>query len=75
MAGGSPVICSRIRGNTDLIDAEDGFFFDPSGAEGVKDYMRCLLKAGRESMGFYNIERIRIYSLDTVKKPGSRHIV
>ena len=37
MASGLPVICSKIRGNTDLIDVRGGFFFEPGDVDSIAD--------------------------------------
>ncbi|GAB6863356.1 glycosyltransferase family 4 protein [Bacteroides acidifaciens] len=64
MASGLPVLCSRIRGNTDLIDeGEGGFMFSPAKSDEVTIALSKImvakdLKAG----GAYNIEKAK--SLD-----------
>ena len=37
MASGMPIVCSRIRGNTDLVDEEmGGYLFDPADVESIR---------------------------------------
>ena len=61
MASGLPVICSRIRGNTDLIEeGKGGYLFNPADSSEMKDVLAksiggCDLKA----LGAYNIEKIK----------------
>lgn len=60
------LICSKIRGNTDMITESGGFVFDPCDEE---DCVRRLMQA-RESdtvcMGFSNKERVLKYSVNSV---------
>ena len=59
MAAGLPVACSRIRGNTDLIDeGKGGFMFDPSDREAIAESIRALFREDRGKMGRYNAEKI-----------------
>ena len=69
MASGLPVICSKIRGNTDLIaEGDGGFFFDPKSIEGIADGIRKVLDADRKAMGSYNLEAIKDFDLGEVEK-------
>lgn len=61
MASGLPVICSRIRGNTDLIDeGKGGYLFTPADCGELRNVLKltvdgCDIKA----FGTYNIEKIK----------------
>lgn len=61
MASGLPVICSRIRGNTDLIDeGKGGYLFSPADCGELRNVLEqiadgCDIKA----LGTYNIEKIK----------------
>lgn len=39
MAAGLPVICSKIRGNVDLINEQNGFLIEP---KDIKEFSRCI---------------------------------
>lgn len=68
MACGLPIACSRIRGNTDLIDGEKGgVTFDPQSTESTANALKKLLKSDYKAMGLYNGEKINSYGLEKVK--------
>lgn len=59
MASGLPVVCSAIRGNTDLItDKEGGYLFKPAeqdtACQALKNMMDC---PNRNAMGLYNLKK------------------
>lgn len=67
MSGANPVICSRIRGNTDLIDeGRGGFLFDPHSVESAAQALQKMKNADLKAMGAYNREKIKQFDLDTV---------
>lgn len=69
MASGLPVVCGRIRGNTDLIDEGiGGFFFDPDDTDSVTYAIQRLLKADMKKYGSHNLERIKGFDVHTVEK-------
>lgn len=61
MASGLPVVCSEIRGNTDLIDdGKGGFLFNPKDlCTACEALTRILNNEKRESFGIYNIEKAK----------------
>ena len=71
MAIGLPAVVSKIRGNTDLIDdGEGGFLCDP---HSEKEFSDAILRIAsdenmRTSMSLRNINRIREYDVNLVKK-------
>ncbi|MDR1547567.1 MAG: glycosyltransferase family 4 protein [Hungatella sp.] len=71
MASGLPVVCSRIRGNVDLIVQEEGgFLVDPSDIDG---FATSILKLKenyklRQQMGAFNAERIQQFDVEVVKR-------
>lgn len=68
MASGLPVVCSRIRGNEDLVDDNSGVLFDPHsvdecGAVIAEIIQECEL---RLEIGQQNVKRVRKFSIDNV---------
>ena len=67
MAAGLPVVCSRIRGNTDLI--ENGALMSaPDDADGFKTAVATLLENAdlMAAEGAKNKEKIKAFSVDSV---------
>ncbi|MGI6195861.1 MAG: glycosyltransferase family 4 protein [Eubacteriales bacterium] len=65
MASGLPIACSRIRGNTDLIDeGKGGVLFDPENAEECAVSLDKLLSSDMNAMSRYNLDKINEFSLD-----------
>lgn len=64
-----PVICSRIRGNVDLIDKAGGYLFDPSDKEELliclKKFIQ-LTKKEKDAMGKCNQEKVDTFSTERV---------
>ena len=56
MASGLPVACSRIRGNTDLIDPQKGgYLFSPGNVDEAKNALLAILKGNSiKELGAYN---------------------
>ena len=68
MANGLPCVVSRIRGNTDLIDENGGALFDPHSVEECKNAIQKVLSSEIDDLSAYNIEKIKTFSLDTVRE-------
>lgn len=68
MAAGKAVACSRIRGNTDLIDDEGGVLFDPMSVDDCADAIGRLLDSDYVRMGRYNAQKIAGFSRETVNR-------
>lgn len=66
MASGLPVACSKIRGNTDLIDENGGVLFDPHSQEQCAHAIQKVLAGSKQCMGNYNIEKIKGYSVENI---------
>lgn len=67
MASGLPVICSKIRGNVDLINqGKGGVFFNPYSVDDLVSAIKYLLKSDRKTMGKYNKNRIRKYDISQI---------
>lgn len=62
MSVGQPIICSRIRGNTDLVEeGQGGYLYDYNDYKGFADGMRKILKANRN-------DEMKIINQETMKK-------
>lgn len=71
MAAGLPVVCSDIRGNTDLIqDGEGGFLCSINDIDNFSDKIKILSqdKELREKMGKVNIENIKKFDIHNVNE-------
>lgn len=68
MACGLPVVCSRIRGNVDLIDERGGVFFNPTSVSDCETAIKKLIKMNLRSMGNYNAVKIKGFSKEVVCK-------
>ena len=71
MASGLPVVCSEIRGNTDLIeDGKGGYLVEPSDVEGFAKYIKELIEDSRlkSEFGDFNHKKIENYSIENVMK-------
>lgn len=69
MASGLPIICSNIRGNTDLIEeGKGGYLIKPNDINGFIKSISLLIQNAtlRETIGNYNHEAIRNYDLKKV---------
>lgn len=68
MAAGKAVACSKIRGNTDLIDENGGVLFDPSNVDSCAEAIQTLLRCDMRAMGEYNTNKIRFFSTEKVNE-------
>ena len=68
MAAGLPIVCSRIRGNVDLItNGEGGFIYDCHDVDGFAEGMSQIVKKDVERrMREINIERIKAFDKEVV---------
>lgn len=69
MAIGLPVICSRIRGNTDLIDEnKGGLFFDPNDVNDCLKCIKILLNNEKKCSNYasYNLIKIKEFDIDKI---------
>lgn len=65
MANGLPVVCSNIRGNSDLIeDGKGGYLVEPADVEGFAKYINDLIvkKYLLKEIPQYNRNKIKIFS-------------
>ncbi|MEY8688208.1 glycosyltransferase family 4 protein [Bacteroides sp. AN502(2024)] len=63
MACSKAVVCSRIRGCTDLIDTQGGILFNPHRIIDIKEAILTLLESDRTEMGTYNHAAIQQYDI------------
>ena len=66
MASGKPCVVSKIRGNTDLIDENGGFYFNPYNVNECSAAIQKVLNSDIDSMSQYNLEKVKKFSLDKV---------
>ena len=66
MASGMPVVCSRIRGNTDLIDENGGALFEPQSVEKCREAIISVLQRDKSEMSAYNLKKIQAVSIDEI---------
>lgn len=64
MASGLPVVCSKIRGNTDLIDENGGVFFDPHSSVACATAIKKCLKM--DTAGEHNKVKIQKFCVNAV---------
>ena len=75
MAVGLPVVCSKVRGNADLVDNEKGgYVLEQFDVNIWSDLIYSLLmdKNRLKSFGEYNIDRIKEYDKSNVEKEMRR---
>lgn len=71
MANGLPVVCSNVRGNSDLIeDGKGGYLIEPVDVEGFAKYIKELIEDSRlrSEFGDFNHKKIENYSIENVLK-------
>jgi len=67
MASGKPVVCSKIRGNTDLIDeGRGGYYFEPDKPDEIAEAIKRIKKSNAQQIGAYNREKLKHYDLPEV---------
>ncbi|CUQ11597.1 D-inositol-3-phosphate glycosyltransferase [Turicibacter sanguinis] len=70
MCAGLPVICSDIRGNSDLIDKDGGYRCNPKSADDFSVRINELVKNEDKKVYYQNnnLEAIKKFSIEAVKK-------
>lgn len=67
-----PIVCSRIRGNTDLVEeGKGGFLFEPMEENDILDKLKKITKMPQKefcNFGEYNFQKIQKFSSKAVKK-------
>ena len=75
MANQLPVVCSKIRGNIDLIDPEGGEYFSPYNINELKDKLMILVQMSKQeliSKGEYNSKKIKEFDKSVVENKIKR---
>ncbi|NDL68714.1 glycosyltransferase family 4 protein [Anaerotalea alkaliphila] len=71
MANGLPVVCSNIRGNSDLTESgKGGYLVEPDNVEGFAKHIKELIEDSRlrSELGRFNHKKIENYSIENVLK-------
>ncbi|APM40301.1 glycosyltransferase family 4 protein [Clostridium kluyveri] len=71
MSAGLAVVCSKIRGNIDLIKhGKGGYLVEPNNVDGFSEGIRKVLNDVelRKKMGMYNIREIKKYDKNVVEE-------
>lgn len=69
MSVGLPVICSRIRGNVDLIEnGKGGFIYDCHDVNGFAEGMNKIIGGAGRNMGATNIETMKKFDISAVNE-------
>ena len=70
MAAGLPIVCSRIRGNVDLVeDGQGGYLFDAHDTDGFVSGMRKIItNANASKMGLINEQMIKKFDRNVVSE-------
>lgn len=67
MSVGLPIVCSKIRGNVDLIEnGRGGFLYDCHDADGFADGMQRIVNGKGKEMGEINIETMKSFDIKAV---------
>lgn len=66
MAMGLPVVCSKIRGNVDLIDENGGVLFSPKSLEDCRSAVKSVFTSDMHRLGRYNSNKIREFGIGTL---------
>lgn len=68
MASGLPIACSRIRGNTDMVeDGVNGYLMEPGNPDSIAGALRRLEDGGKwEEISRNNLEKAEEYSLAVI---------
>lgn len=66
MASGLPCIVSKIRGNTDLIDEQGGYYIDPKDTGSLVGNLTFLLDSDPTVMGAYNSQRVKEFGFQEI---------
>ena len=66
MACGMPVVCTKIRGNEDLIDTNGGVYFDPASVSSCQKALEAIMASDTDAMKAYNTAKIKQFALSNI---------
>ena len=66
MACKLPVICSKIRGNTDLIDNDGGLLINPNSVNDFENSIKGIFMKDLKTLGEYNSIKIKKFDIKVV---------
>ena len=66
MSSGLPCAASKIRGNVDLIDYNNGGLFLPTDVKACKSTIEQVMKKDLNYIKNYNLEKLKIYNIESV---------
>ncbi|MBQ8056706.1 MAG: glycosyltransferase family 4 protein [Ruminococcus sp.] len=66
MASGKPIVCSCIRGNTDLVDESNGCLFSSYSVDECKNAIENIIKSELNDISNNNLEKILLFSKNRV---------
>ena len=73
MSVGLPVVCSRIRGNVDLVkDGQGGYLYDCNDVDGFAEGMSKIIHEDNQRMGMINIETMKKFDIENVNEEMRR---
>lgn len=68
MASGLPAVCSKIRGNVDLIDENGGALFDPHSVQDCQKALDQVLNRDLCEAGKYNRDKVQDFEIGHVNE-------
>lgn len=68
MATGLPILCSEIRGNTDLTSSKNGIYFDPSDESSVVKAINLLMFSDLEKLSEGSLKAVKQYDREIIEK-------
>lgn len=69
MASEKPIICSKIRGNVDLLEEEKGgYFFELGNEKGIVNAILKIINSDKKAMGRFNQRKMKMYSISQIEK-------
>lgn len=72
MASGLPIICSRIRGNTDLVNENGGALFEPHNVTECTEAVKAVFAEDGNEMSKNNLHKVKFFSISNVLEETRR---
>lgn len=70
MANGVPIICSKIRGNEDLVDEKGGMLFNPYDIKNIKDTIFNMI-----GLDVVKLDDMKIHNIEKVKQFSNKYVL